>query len=103
MLAANDRADAVGQHSVIVEFAGAALRNQTRRDGKLDEILKFDVAGAVEDAGSREIDGADSPQADGQNRWPARECGVGSASSRTESIQAVYGRRQLVTGQARRS
>ena len=46
---------------LVVEFAGAALGDQAGGDVEGEEILKLDVAGAVEDAGSGEVDGADSP------------------------------------------
>ena len=63
-VAANDRANAIRQDLVVVEFGGAALRNQACCDGKLNEILKFNVAGAIEQTGGGVVGGTDSPEAE---------------------------------------
>lgn len=64
---------------MVVEFVGAALRDEAGRDGKLQEILKFDVARTIEEGGRGEIDGADCPEADGENE------GVGANAARGEA------------------
>ncbi len=63
----NDGLHGVGRDLLVIEFARPALRDQAGGDVKGKEVLEFDIAGAVQQAGRRKVDGAHSPQAKREN------------------------------------
>jgi hypothetical protein len=85
---------------VNVEFGCAALRDEMRRSGELQNIQEFYGASAVEKAEPRVIDGTDSPQTNRQD-YRMRECGARSASSRQKSSFGQKSRSDLYLGGSR--
>src|SRR5579864_6107477 len=58
----DDGLDPAGKRFIVVELGGIAMRNHVRDDWKLNKVLKFYVACAIKQSGSRIIGCADSPQ-----------------------------------------
>lgn len=55
----------------------AVLQNQASGNWELDEILKFDIASAIEEARSSEVDSADSPETERKNHGVGAEAACG--------------------------
>ena len=77
-IAGNDGAYLASQNMVVVELIRVTVRDQTRGNGKLKEVLEFYVPGAIKDPGHRVIDHNRSPQTDG------KQGGVGAKAASGE-------------------
>ena len=69
---------------IVIEFDGTALRNQSRGYGELQEILKFYVAGAIENTGRGVVDGANTTQTERED-----DCVGAKAAQSEESGDAM--------------